>query len=451
MAPTSSIRPSPPPPQPRNANRSDELDELLDEQPSGVEARDLLKSAGEGVRSLFIPRNVERTMTKDYLPTRMWWMGREVMNNLAYGFAASQAASLALELVVKAQPGAAVATVGLGLGMYWFPKVVDQMRNATSMVASTAAPVADRRPKAWFLAGDILDNVGTAVMSCAALAPAMYAPLTIGVGLAFTVAGVLKRRAQANMFYRQAINPTETLPEINTKESNQSIVLNLVSMAAGAGLQYAIGGTALAAGLPLVGCAAAALGVLATVKFLSHLDMENVNEAVVRKAVEGPALPEPSRRVGGLLKQLLETDTIELGQDLDRLKQSGAARYQELLTLYSGERYLLESYKGRPHIVLKDGASKEDSLAAVVQAIHLEKLAASPEYAAVVARDGSDAGDYWLVTESLARARAQAPGLLERLGALGWATDLVNFRDTEVRVTEEDLRRPLEAGTPALP
>lgn len=451
---TTPVGPATPSPRPPRS-RSEQLDELIDEQPGEVSFRELVKDAGEGLQSLFIPRNVDKTMTPDYLPTRTWWMGREVMSNLSYGFAASQATALALELVVKSQPGAAIATVGLGLGMYWFPKVVDQLRNVSSMAASTIAPVADRRPKAWFLAGDILDQAATAVMSCAALVPGLYAPLTIGVGAAFTIAGVLKRRAQSNMFYRQAINPMETLPEINTKESNQSIVLNLVSMAAGAGLQYAIGGTALAAGLPLVGCAAAGLGILATVKFLSHLDMENVNETVVRKAVDAlegqQELPEPDRRVSRLLPQLLEKDTVELGQDLDRLKQSGAARYQQLLATYGGDGYLLESYQGKPYIVVKEGATKEDALAAVVQAVHVERLAATPEYAAKVAQDGPDAADYWLVDQSLPKARAQAPGLLERLKARGWATDLVDFRDTDQRYSQADLDRPLEPGQPALP
>jgi hypothetical protein len=415
----------------------------------------MLRSTREGLQSLFIPKNVDKTMTKDYLPTRMWWMGREVMSNLSYGFAASQATSLALELVVKSQPAAAVATVGLGLGMYWFPKVVDQFRNATSMAASTLAPVADRRPKAWFLAGDILDNVGTAVMSCAALMPGLYAPLSIGVGAAFTVAGVLKRRAQSNMFYRQAINPRDTLPEINTKESNQSIVLNLVSMGAGAALQWAIGSTGLAAGLPMVGLAAAALGTLATIRFLSHLDMENVNESVIRKALDqreqGQPVAPPDRKVGKLLHQLLERDQIELGQDLDRLKQSGSARYQELLNTYQDRHYLLEAFQGQPYIVMKEGANKEDQVAALVQALEVEKLRQSPDFQQVLQQHGSDAADYWLVDQSRQRADLHAPGLLDELQAQGWATDLVNFRDREVRYTSEDLQRPLEPGQVALP
>lgn len=443
---------SPPPPQP---NRSDRLDTLLESQPGDSTRRGVLRSVGEGITSMFVPRNVAETMTPDYLSTRAWWLGREVTGNISYGFAASQATTLALELLVKAQPGAAVATVGLGLGMYWFPKIVDQLRNVTSMATSFVAPVADRRPKAWFLAGDILDNIGTAVMSCAALVPNAYAPLSIGVGAAFTVAGVIKRRAQSNMFYRQAKDPIKTLPEINTKESNQSIVLNLISMAAGAGIQYGLGGTALASALPVVGCAAAALGVLATVKFLKHLDMETINETVVRRAVDqmehGEDIPEPDRRVSKLLGQLLERDTIELGQSLDRLKQAGAARYQTLLKTYANDAYILESYKGKPHIVVKDGAKNEDCLTAIVQGIQVERLAVTPGYAEMVATQGSDAADYWLVEQSLARARQQAPGLLQRLADKGWAADLVNFRNTDMRVTDDDLARPLRQGQVTLP
>lgn len=267
-------------------NRVDRLDTLLKSHPKEVTLQGVLKSTQNGLQSLFIPKNIDKTMTKDYLSTRCWWMGREVMSNVAYGFAASQAGALALELVVKSQPAAAVATVGLGLGMYWFPKVVEQLRNGASVAASTLAPVVDRRPKAWFLAADILDNVSTAVMAGGALLPGLYAPLTIAAGAGMTIGVVLKRRAMTNMFYRQAINPKDTMPEVTTKESNQSIVLDLVSMGVGAGLQWGIGNSSLAVGLPLVGLAGAALGTLASVRFLANLDMENVNESVVRETVE---------------------------------------------------------------------------------------------------------------------------------------------------------------------
>lgn len=450
-----SLPASSPPPPPPAENRSDRLDAMLEAQPTKLSMKRMMQSTKEGLQSLFIPKNVDKTMTPDYLPTRLWWMGREVMSNLSYGFAAGQATSLALELVVKSQPAAAVATVGLGLGMYWFPKVVDQFRNATSMATSTLAPVVDRRPKAWFLAGDILDNVGTAVMCCAALMPGMYAPLTIGVGATFTVSGVLKRRAQSNMFYRQAINPQDTLPEINTKESNQSILLNLISMGAGAGLQWAMGSTGLALGLPMVGLTAAALGTLATLKFLDHLDMENVNESVIRKNLErleqGQEVAAPERKVGQLLGQLFEKDRIELGQPLERLKQAGGERYQQLLQVYQDKNYLVESFKGQPYVVIKEGASKEDLTEALVCALQVEKLAQGQDYAERKASLGSDAADFWVVEESRLRTSQLAPGLLQNLKARGWATDLVNFRDRELRFTPEDLTRPLPTDQPALP
>lgn len=437
-------------------NRADRLDALIHARSHDEHTvHSLVTAAGRGVRSLFIPNDVEHTMTPDYPATRFWWLGREFANNLSYGFAGGQATSMALEMVVKAQTGGAVAIIGLGLGMYWFPKVVDQIRNASSVAASACSSAADRRPKAWFLAADAIDNLGNAAMSCAALVPSAYAPLSIATGIAFTVAGVFKRRAQANMFYRQAVNPTQTLPEVSTKESNQSILLNLVSVAAGAGLQSLVRSTALAYALPVIGCATAALGVAATVKFLSHLDMENINETVVRDAVEAldsdRELPVPDRRTISLVRQLAERDRIVLGRPLDRLKQAGAERYQQLLKAYASEKYLLESFKGQPYVVLKREAKPVDALSAMVQAIHVERLAASPAYAEIAQRDGSDAADFWVVEQSLAATRKHAPALLERLGAKGWATDLVDFRDSEERVTEEELARPLSPDQIALP
>ena len=445
------------PPSPGGGNnRADQLDELLAAQPHSVNDGSLTKNLKDKLVSLFVPKNVSTTMTKDYVPTRWWWLGREFMGSMSYGFAAGQASAVALELLIKAQPGMAVATVGLGLGMYWFPKMVEQLRNATSMGTSTVAEVADRRPKAFFLAGDILDNIGTGVLSCAALVPPLYAPITIGVGMLQTVAGVIKGRAQANMTFRQAKNPRDTLPEINTKQGNQSIALNLVSLLAGAGMQMAVGGTALAWALPVVGCATAALAVYATSKYLSHLDMENVNESVVRKAVDqldqGQELAAPEgKKVWKSLGTLREKDTIELGQDPTRLKQAGQKRYAQLLETYKDKKYLLESVKGKPYVVLKEGASKEDSLAAMVQAIQVEKLAASEDYQKIVAAQGSDAGDFWLTQESLKKADKQAPGLLKGLHDKGWATDLINFLDTETRYSDDDLKKPLAEGQVALP
>ena len=102
-------------------------------------------------------------------------------------------------------------------------------------------------------------------------------------------------------------------------------------------------------------------------------------------------------------------------------------------------------------MVLKEGASKEDSLAAMVQAIQVEKLAASEDYQRIVAAQGSDAGDFWLTQESLKKADKQASGLLKGLHDKGWATDLINFLDTETRYSDEDLRKPLADGQVALP
>lgn len=448
--------PSPTPPEGPDQNRSDKLEQLLKDQPDLASDKSLWGMAKDQVYSLFVPKNVDSAMTKDYVPTRWWWLGREMMGSMSYGFAAGQATSIAMELLVKSQPGLAAATIGLGLGMYWFPKVVEQMRNLTSMSTSKVAEVADRRPKAWYLAGDIVDNLGTGALSCAALVPPLYAPLTIGVGLTQTVAGVLKGRAGANMGYRQAKNPQDTLPDVNTKHGNQSIALNLVSMLAGAGLQWAVGGTALAWSLPIVGCATAGLAIYCTARYLANLDMENVNESVIRQAVEkldkGEALAAPEgHRVWKSLGTLLERDTIPLGQDPTRLKQAGAARYQQLRETYKDQRYLLESFKGQPYIVLKEGAEKRDAVTAVVQAIHMERLAASPEYQQMVESKGSDGADYWLVEQSLAKAREQGPTLLDKLKEKGWATDLVNFLDTDKRYSEEELNKPLPEGMVALP
>jgi hypothetical protein len=95
---------------------------------------------------------------------------------------------------------------------------------------------------------------------------------------------------------------------------------------------------------------------------------------------------------------------------------------------------------------LKEGASKQDSLAALVQ-----KLAAGEDYMKILAAQGSDAADFWLTDLSLLKANAQAPGLMGPLHDKGWATDLVNFLDTETRYSDEDLKKPVADGQVALP
>ena len=227
-------------------------------------------------------------------------------------------------------------------------------------------------------------------------------------------------------------------------------------MLAGAGLQWAVGGTALAVALPIAGCATAALAIFATSKYLSHLDMENVNEAVVRRAVDQLdgkqelAAPE-GKKIWKALGTLQEKDTIQLGQDPTRLKQAGAGRYDRLQDTYKDKNYLLESFKGQPYVVMKEGASKNDSVAAMVQAIQVEKLSQTEEYQKILQSQGSDGADYWLVEKSLAKADEQVPGLVDRLHEKGWATDLINFLDTDMRYSQEDLNKPLAEGQVALP
>ena len=151
------------------------------------------------------------------------------------------------------------------------------------------------------------------------------------------------------------------------------------------------------------------------------------------------------------LGSLLETDSIVLGQEPTRLKQAGTRRYQQLLETYKNKKYLLESFKGQPYIVMKEGAEKSDSVAAVVQAVHLEKFRGGHDYQEILQAQGSDAADYWLVEKSLAKADGQVPGLVDRLHEKGWATDLIHFVDTDKRYSEVELNKPLAEGQIALP
>ena len=88
------------PPSPGGGNRADQLDELLKSQPHQGNDVSLGKNLKDKLVSLFVPKNVSTTMTKDYVPTRWWWLGREFMGSMSYGFAAGQASAVALELLI---------------------------------------------------------------------------------------------------------------------------------------------------------------------------------------------------------------------------------------------------------------------------------------------------------------------------------------------------------------
>lgn len=140
----------------------------------GTEPRDALSvSSKDGswlkrplkvFRDLFVPSNYPHSVSKDYESTRKWQLARDVAGSVSWGYAAGMAVSMATV------PGLAAA----GLSLFTYGLVKERLSQAVGFVSSSFTPLASRNPRAWMLAGDMLDSAGVAVLSGAALCPPAF-------------------------------------------------------------------------------------------------------------------------------------------------------------------------------------------------------------------------------------------------------------------------------------
>ena len=87
---------------------------------------------------------------------------------------------------------------------------------------------------------------------------------------------------------------------------------------------------------------------------------------------------------------------------------------------------MLDMQNGKPYLMMRENCSPEDRCQAIYQAIQLEKLQASPEFA--------QAGEMELVRQSLARTPQDIKPFLAEMKAAGWSTDILKFSDTGRRL-----------------
>lgn len=376
------------------------------------------------VRELFIPSNSASSVSKDYLPTHAFFFLHDVAFNLG-NFASGAAIATALGLS-PAWGGAAMAT---------FNMIRDRVSQTVSFGSSFAAPKADRNPRPWILAGDMADTTGMIVESTAAVVPGLVLPIALAGAASRVFGGSMKGAAMANIDPRQAI--ADNLGEVRAKNGNQGFVASLLGSLGGLvamrTLVPMLGPTA----APMVTAAAAGAAVLAMSGALRRLDLYPINEQGLRRIVDGQekggALPGPDKKaVWTALATLRQPDGIQLGHDVGPLVQD-SKRFAELTALYRARKYLLEVKQGVPQVVLAQDCSSTDRFAAALQWVQVERLRDTADFRQFVSQGGPEAGDRWLVTESLKKVPSDVGPMLAELKQAGWSTDMLRFADSGQR------------------
>lgn len=378
--------------------------------------------------SVFLPSNLPISVSKDYLTTRKWAFLHDTAANVG-GFCAGAAIGGALG-VNPIWGGAAMATFNL---------IRERTCQAAGFAISFATPKADKNPRAWMLAGELMEQVGGIADAGAALVPGALLPLALTSGLLRTAANGMKGAAMANIGPRQAV--ADNLGEVGAKNGNQSFVACFTGAMLGLGLTTALKGAFGGALSPMVVAAGASLvATYAHTKFIKALDYHPINQGVIQDLVSSKeekgqlAKPEPSK-LWSLLPKILNKETIVLGQSIQPLLEN-PAKLEGLMSRYQDRGYLLDAQNGKPYIVLKEGCSSEERFAAAWQAAELERLAGSPQYQEQLKSGDVAKADQWLQQQSFEKALANPKQTLDELKVLGWSTDALRFQDLGNRLAK---------------
>ncbi len=391
------------------------------------------------LKNMFFPVDMQQSVSSDYLATRGWICARDLVHGVG-GFVVGAAVFAALGL----------DPIWGGAGMQTYNMIRDRACQAVGFAASFHVDKAIKNPRAWIVGGEAIGNLGAVIQACGALpavtsnVPGGLLTVTLAAFAISTIAGVMSGAASASIGPRQAI--ADNLGELQVKNGNQGTVVSLV----GGLLGLKLVGPVLAAGgawIPLVAAATGILESLASFQFVKHLDYHPVNEAGLRRIVNAGEIVGPeSDNFLKMMGSLKSRDRYPLGRP-GRPLLDDPGRWAELRHLYQGRQYILEMREGGPYVVLRDGCTAEDRLQAALQAVHVERLQASPEYRALLEQQGALSGDRWLVSQSLAATPADVKPLLADLKRAGWSTDLLRFSDAGHRAQWED---PRAGSTPPL-
>jgi hypothetical protein len=406
-----------------------------------------------------VPENITNTVSKDYVATRKWQVARD-----AFGAFAGTASVTA---AVSAIGGANSALLALGIAGVTLANVTwvkDRLAQLTTFSSTGLAKVAEKNPRPWILAADIVNNAGAVIdATTALLPPVVYYPLITGMAVVRAAIGTAEGAAGAGIAPRQAI--ADNIGEVGVKNANQSTIATTLgataSLVALGTLTAAIGFGPAAIAIAATGAAA---GLFCKYKMLQNLDYNPINEGAVRRVISG--LEQDGQVVGpaeSLLSQLpsiFKRNTLVVGDSVAPLLDD--PNFPKLRELFQTRPYILSVQDGAPHIVLKDDlessldtpkaaepglpagpdyARKMVEVQAAYQAVQVEKLLAGDEYQQRVRRDGADQADLWVAQESLQRTPDNLQPLLLDMKAHGWSVDTVRFNGES---------RPVELGEPSM-
>jgi len=377
----------------------------------------LAKSKKWLYNSIF-PTNMDTTMSEDYAPTRRWL----VVHDFAMGIG---------NFAVGAAMGEALGwnPMWSGAGMNLFNQIKGKMCETAGFATNYVAPMADKNPRPWLIAGTLGDTAGMVVESCSNLVPGGALLGFSGSASIFRVmTGCMKGAGWADLDMIQAKD--DNLGDVRRKHGVQNFFVSLATMAAATGAMKVATNLVGPWAPPVVAAGAALLANFAMNRFVANYNFFPVNEQAVRKLVDaldtGAPIPKPDPSPN--LRETLDWSKIAVGKDMHALKKD-PERLEELKGMYQGRNYLLDIVDGKPYVVMREDSKGPDRFLAVMQAVRVEKLRASDAFTQRVASEGQEKADRWLVQESLAKTPHDPGNLLEQLKEAGWTTDKLRFFD----------------------
>lgn len=396
-----------------------------------------------------VPDNLATSVSKDYVPTRKW--------QLAHDFLGSMAGTAAVAAVLTAVPPASAALAALGVASLTLGNLTwakDRVGQVVGLFSTRVATVAEKNPRPWMMAAEVANNLTTALdASVVLLPPLAYFPILTVNTLLRAVSGAAGGAAGANVGPRQALKGN--LGEVSIKNGNQGTLATFAGATVGAAMMSGLSGfIGLQAAMFATTAVGAAGALLCTYKMLQNLDYNPLNERGLRRVVEhmethGGEVCGPDPSLMSQVGRIFQSDALTVGDRALPLLEDPA--FPELREMYKERPYILQVKDGRSHIVMKDDegadrlpaathpdlpkdatfAERMAQMQAALQGLHVERLAASPDYAQRVASEGQEKADRWLRDESFRKTPADIQPLLADLKAKGWSVDMIRFTGQE--------------------
>ena len=285
-----------------------------------------------------VPENLSANVSKDYVKTRKWQVARDAFG--AFGGTAS------LTACVAAIGAANSALLGLGIAGVTLANVTwvkDRLTQLTNFTSTGIARVAEKNPRPWILAADIVTNTGTVIdATTAILPPVAYYPLITAMAVIRSAIGTAEGAAGAGIAPRQAI--ADNIGEVGVKNSNQSTIATTLgataSLVALGALTSVIGFGPAAITVAAVGSVG---GLFCKYQMLQNLDYNPVNEGAVRRVINSQekngTVPGPAKNLLGQLPTVFRRSKLVIGERVAPLLDD--PNFPKLREAYQNRAYIL--------------------------------------------------------------------------------------------------------------